>query len=117
MRNCIFFLLEFYLLFVGLNYIYTNNLKYCNLKIKFETNEKSYAGIYYPLVDTIIIQLRYRFTPFTYYKVIAHEIIHALGFEHIKWTNDTVMTPSIKPKFTNILSAVDVNMIRIATLS
>lgn len=55
--------------------------------------------------------MRYNFTPFTYYKIISHEIIHAMGFEHVLWTNNTVMTKSIKTSFIQIFSPADIKMI------
>lgn len=85
----------------------------CELTIEFQrAEEASWAGVFFPRRNAIIIQTKYKFTPLSYYKVIAHEILHALGLEHITKTRNSVMSPALNNGFSKIFSAYDINALR-----
>lgn len=85
----------------------------CALKIHFgHYHYSKWVGLYNPISNQIFIQLKYNLTPFTYYKVIAHEILHSIGMDHLKGNNNTVMSENVDNSFIKIFSYIDISNIR-----
>lgn len=109
--DAVFYILSKLKFYANVNFKRVYNYSTCNLKIVFERNAHTYAGVYYPGNNTIIIQMRYNTTPFTIYKTIIHELLHSLGMEHVTTTNDTVMSSHSRNAYIKLLSTKDLAML------